>query len=916
MSSSDVTLQEFVAPIPICCQEANLATLIAAIGKNGSESIAIVDRDRFPIGIVRCRRLTAFLLAHKYMTVASNATDIQLNKREFPTIGDLNHLIEPVVNLTAQMKIGEFLLYLQSEPATYVTPQDYTVLDSQGKLLGLVNLPQILNCLNSQPQKRAASASSKIDRGLSLPSNSLNCALRQILERIPLPVALQTTTGENIYQNYHWQNSIDTPNQLDTNSLETSIARTIPHEKSLAESTESYIPATQFTTTAQTQRQQVDWQWRFWRQSNFKNEARLLPNLDPKLHCYCLKGNYYLTSLLTPAQQPVIMNEIPKQLDSIASLASLQHRDGAPSRENFLEGNKPDNWSYIRLPLELDSQQLAAMLAVKNLFTNKNNNSIPSLDKYWLTLAVKPEMFSPSISPANPTSAEALGLEHLKDELLANISHELKSPLTGIVGLSSLLQQQKLGTLNPRQIRYIRSIERSGRQLMNIVNNLLDLSNLAIGQFELNLESIDLKELCDRVYRQVISSLQHSSDLCQQQLKLQTASGANWAIADRWRLSQIMTHLIQNALQFSPPGCPIGIEIEAVRDWIAITVWDRGNGIPQSQQIALLERLLQSNREGIATGLGLILARQLAKAHGGDISFISQVDRGSQFTLLLPDLDPKLNAIDRSLSSEAIRTKAIALIVETQPEIIAALSLKLKQQKVYPIIARTGTEALAKARQFKPNTIFLNPDLPLVSGQTILTLFKVEPQTQGISVLIITKQQEKAIIKQKYPEAQGFICLSTQEPILNSINTEETVVCGTSQLPNLTILCLNLSDRDETTEIDRDFPLKDWVRSIGSTQRHRAIEADNLEQASMLVKIWHIDAIVLNGRVNEKTLNELQSIEEFPALSALPLITLDPEITAIANQISGLSVFPCLVPAQCRNIGNLLQVIQIATSSQ
>jgi signal transduction histidine kinase/CheY-like chemotaxis protein len=897
MSSSDVTLQEFIAPIPICCQEANLATVIAAIGSSKSDSIAIVDRDRFPLGIVRCRRLTAFLLARKYITVASNATEIQLNKREFPTVGDLNHLIEPVVNLTAQMKIGEFLLYLQSEPATHITTQTYTVLDSRGKLLGLVDIPQILNCLSFQSQKSSISASSKISRESTPPSkssrNALTCELLQILEQIPLPIALQTVTGKNLYQNYHWQNSIDAPHQL-----EAPTAKTITYKQSLAKPTETYIPATQITTTAQTQRQEVDSQWRFWRQSNFKNEARLLPELDSELHCYCLKGNYYVTSVLTSSQQPVIINELFDRSDSVASLAALQERDVAPNTKNLLERDRQTkslNWSYLRLPLKLNSQQVEAILTVKQISTNQT--SITGSDKYWLTIAIKPEMFSPPISSANPTSAEALGLERLKDELLANISHELKSPLTGIVGLSSLLQQQKLGDLNPRQLRYIRSIERSGRQLMNIVNNLLDWSNLAIGQFELNLEPIKLKELCSQIHQQVISKLQPNSKLSQQQLQLQTTS--DLAIADRWQLSQIMTHLIQNAVQFSPPGYQIKIEIEPIKGWIAITVWDRGSGIPQSKQVALLERLSQSNRQEIATSLGLILARQLAKAHGGDISFISQVDRGSRFTLLLPDLT-------NSPSSKAIRTKEIVLIVETQPEIIGALSLKLKQQEAYSIVARTGIEALAKARQFKPKTIFLNPDLPLVSGQSILTLLKLDSQTQRIPIFIITKRDEKAKIKQKYPQAEGFICLSPEESILNSINTENPPPCE-PRSSNLTILCLNLSDRD--------IPLKDWVRAIGSTQRHRAIEADNLEQANMLAKIWQIDAIVLNGRANAETSNYLKSIEEFPVLSALPLITLDPETTAIANQIQGLSVFPCLVPAQCRDIGDLLQVIQIATGN-
>ncbi len=959
MFSSDATLQEFVSPVPICRQEANLATIVKAIGSSQSDKIAIVDRGYFPIGIVRCRRLMIFLLDRGYLKISSNANDIRFARSEFPTISDLNNFIEPVVSLTAQMKIGEFLLYLQSESTISEPQQHYVALDSQGKLLGLVNIPQILNCLSFHPQEKSTTPQLKIGRALS-----------KILEQIPLPIALQTKDGQTIYQNHHWQNSIECQNDLNllgASSLQPqssdrasiSLEWQNHHSKQTADPSElklsRYVTAKKHHTSEtrwQPQyQQQVDFQWGFRRKPKF-------PLADSNSHCHCLKANYHLDSLLTPAKQPPIITELPKNLEPDRDLTVVDNPTRASNHEPALDislslhnhaninaETAPINcqqigsWSYIQLPLELDCHQLEAIQElIPPGFSSSSSietaKQIPRLSKYWLILALK-SWISPSPSPPeNSTEAELRRLARLKDELLANIGHDLKSPLTGIIGLSSLLQQQKLGELNQRQLRYVGSIDRSSRQLMNIVNDLLDLSNLATGKLELNLESIELKPFCDRVYHQVITKLHDTAtpqldrDLERRKLQVTSESGIKWAIADRLRMSQILTHLLKNAIQFSAPDTPIGIEFKAVSNWIAITVWDRGQGIPPSKQISLLEQLFQSNycqldRQHRAS-LGLILARQLANAHGGDISFISNLDRGSQFTLLLPDLDPQLNAIEISALSKSIDRHLLVLIIETQPEIIEKLAVKLEKHGYYAVIARNETEALSKARQLKPDKILLNPKLPLVSGNKIFDLLKSDTQTRSTPLYIITDRQERAKASQKYPQAEGFICLSPEEPLDNLLE------CSLSQLQNLTrqtsptlepksqsltILCLDPKGGYSDGEENPDFPLKDWVHGIGLNQRHRVIEADSLEQASILAKIWHLDVMVLNGKTLAEPLQYLRSLQEFPCLAALPLITLDAETTAVANQIAGLSVFPCLVPAQCRNIEDLMQVIQIATGN-
>lgn len=222
-----------------------------------------------------------------------------------------------------------------------------------------------------------------------------------------------------------------------------------------------------------------------------------------------------------------------------------------------------------------------------------------------------------------------------KTEFLSNISHELRTPLTGILGFSSILLEQIFGPLNVKQQQYVERIHASGKHLLDLINDLLDLTKIEAGKEELALETVVVEE----VGYACLSLLQ---ERCQQrglQLDLVIAPDVSTCIADCRRLRQILVNLLSNAVKFTEDGS-IALKIDQTAAEIQFSVIDTGIGIAQENQEAIFQPFHQVDsgldRKYEGTGLGLALSRKLAQLHGGDITVKSELGHGSCFTLHLP----------------------------------------------------------------------------------------------------------------------------------------------------------------------------------------------------------------------------------------------------------------------------------------
>lgn len=559
-----------------------------------------------------------------------------------------------------------------------------------------------------------------------------------------------------------------------------------------------------------------------------------------------------------------------------------------PQRLETVTSGLTKTWRLLSVPLNLtDNYPLSEKASGLWLLLATD---ITEQQQYCQELAVK--------------NADLVHLNRLKDEFLACVSHEFKSPLTAVIGLSSLLREQKIGELNPRQSKYADLIYRSGRQLMALVNDLLDLTRLETGQLQLTLSRVKIDRLCQRVYDIVVDKYPQRLDL-PGSYRLDIESGLNYALADETRLQQMLVHLLDNAVKFSLDGGNLGIKVNRWENWLAFTVWDTGIGIPEESQHLIFQKFQQLEspftRQFEGAGLGLVLSQKLARCHGGDLSFVSKAREGSQFTLLLP-------VYPQSLDRESATPQRLVLVVEANPQVIEQFVDRLSELGLKAIIARSGTEAIEKARQLKPCCVFLNPNLPLLSGWDVLTLLKSHPQTQEIKVVVTAADSERNRSQQQ--GADGFLVPPISSAALQAcLNLTVSPLPSRKQRTAPTLLRLhghyapNFSDLSSFSWI--------WNNQL-VRENYRFIEADSCEQAELLAAVWEVDAILIDSSIAGDLYSYLQVLSESETLANLPLVTLDVAVTEVANQIPGLAVFPCLAPPTENRIEQLLKVIETA----
>jgi signal transduction histidine kinase len=224
-----------------------------------------------------------------------------------------------------------------------------------------------------------------------------------------------------------------------------------------------------------------------------------------------------------------------------------------------------------------------------------------------------------------------------KSEFLANMSHELRTPLNAIIGFSEVLQERMFGELNDKQAEYIDDIIASGRHLLALINDILDLSKIEAGRMELDLTRFDVPLTVETT----LSLIRERATRRGLRLESAVDERVGLVVGDERKVRQVLLNLLSNAVKFTPEGGRVGVTAARVDGAVEIAVSDTGIGIAPEDQAAVFEEFRQvgtdaaSKREG--TGLGLTLARKFVELHGGRIWLTSEVGRGSTFTFTLPE---------------------------------------------------------------------------------------------------------------------------------------------------------------------------------------------------------------------------------------------------------------------------------------
>ncbi len=335
----------------------------------------------------------------------------------------------------------------------------------------------------------------------------------------------------------------------------------------------------------------------------------------------------------------------------------------------------------------------------------------------------------------------------LKDEFLASMSHELRTPLTGILGLSEALQMVTYGEVNEKQLRALRNIEVSGRHLLALINDMLDLSKIEAGKVDLQFETCSLNEICQ-------SSLQLTKGLVHQKhqnVSFHMAPATIYLRADARRVKQMLVNLIGNAIKFTPDGGKLGLDVvgDTEKQEVRITIWDEGIGIREEDIPRLFQPFVQLDsgltRQYSGTGLGLSLVRRLVGLHGGQVIVESIFGKGSQFTIVLPWLEITRNKsrdtglVTRPLvwSSVVNEIGPMVLLVDDNEQILSMVSDFLVSQNYRVSLCQGGLELFKRLELVQPDIILMDIQMPDIDGFNLIRRIRSNPLLRISSVPII-----------------------------------------------------------------------------------------------------------------------------------------------------------------------------------
>lgn len=355
------------------------------------------------------------------------------------------------------------------------------------------------------------------------------------------------------------------------------------------------------------------------------------------------------------------------------------------------------------------------------------------------------------------TNAQLLQAVRAKDEFLANMSHELRTPLNAILAFTEGLLEQLSGPLNTHQQDSLRYVEMSGRHLLALINDILDLSKVEAGALNIYLEPVSLAEVCR-------ASLLFVKEMAlKKSIPVTLQLGDPWAIvqADMKRLKQMLVNLLSNAVKFTPVGGKVNLEVitDAEAGVVHLAVQDIGIGIAPEDLEKLFRPFVQLDaslsRQHEGTGLGLALVRRLTELHNGHIAVESEPGKGSRFTITLPyyssdDIEAQGYTLpgQRSETGPLHRAQATGhaerapnpqvLLAEDHEANILSIGDYLQSKGYRLIIARNGREVLERAQETLPDLMLMDIQMPEIDGLEAIRRLRIMPEFATTPIIALT----------------------------------------------------------------------------------------------------------------------------------------------------------------------------------
>ncbi len=485
-------------------------------------------------------------------------------------------------------------------------------------------------------------------------------------------------------------------------------------------------------------------------------ELGFLQNIDERVRALLDESSSAIGAALRSARYRVRLQDMLEETQRQAEELQVQSEELRVSNEELEEQGRALKESQVRLEqqqaeLEQTNSQLEEQAQM--LETQRDN-----LERNSAELTLK--------------ARELEQASQYKSDFLANMSHELRTPLNSLLILSKLLAENAEENLTEQQVNFANTIQSSGNDLLNLINDILDLSKIEAGHIQARPEAVSIQRLSGDM-RQLFQPVANERGLS---FQIDTASAGSELETDRQRLEQIIKNLLSNAFKFTEAG-EVKLTVESVgTDEVAFAVSDTGIGISPEQQAAVFDAFRQADgtisRKYGGTGLGLSISRELARLLGGRITLESTPGKGSTFTLIIPRLydaeqvapreaplapakspTPAPAPASLDLSQEPVRpasrsidddrehltsTRRVLLVVEDDARFAAIVRDLSRELGFQVLVAGTADEAVRLAKRYQPSAVVLDVGLPDQSGLTVLDVLKRDDDTRHIPIHVVS----------------------------------------------------------------------------------------------------------------------------------------------------------------------------------
>ncbi|HEY5604516.1 MAG TPA: response regulator [Gammaproteobacteria bacterium] len=474
-----------------------------------------------------------------------------------------------------------------------------------------------------------------------------------------------------------------------------------------------------------------------------------------------------------------------------------------------------------------------------------------------------------------------------KSQFLANMSHELRTPLNAIIGYSEILRDEMAHDSHPHLTNDLNKIYTAGKNLLSLINDVLDLSKIEAGKMQLFLEEVKVNLLIDEVLNIVKPLAEKNAN----EIELDIDAGIGTIKVDIMKLRQSLLNLLSNAVKFTTGGkivLQVYREIISDEEWIKFVVKDTGIGLSETQVETLFDAFSQADmsttRRYGGTGLGLAISQKFCRLMGGEITVESKLGKGSVFTIVLPayikepadtkaDQGSEVQFVDsnkltrarkpdiRKIRDERRSKTSTVLVIDDDPMACELQQRHLSKQSYEVVCASSGEEGIQKINEILPEVILLDVMLTDMSGWQVLTYVKSQSHLVHIPVIMLTMINDK----------HTAYSLGATAYLTKPIDWDELTLTVNK--------CVRKAGQETVLVIDDDADARKLARLILENDGYAVIEAENgylglMRVAERIPSIILLDLVMPNMN-GQEFLNELELNESWQGIPVIALTAME-----------------------------------------